>query len=128
MAKIRLDPFDKDRDFEVARDQILWRGEALQKGDPFPKQTASKRSLRLLYETRAITYSKKKAAPRPDAPARPALAGSAPQEDKLSLAQKHSGNVLRKMADQLGINYAPRATKATLAEMIIKARNVAPPV
>lgn len=131
MAKVLSEPFDKDREFVVLRGQMLWRGKVLEKGSRFPKETAAKRSLRLLYETRAIGFAPKgkqktDVPTNTDAPA-PQLVnapkpGPDPDEEKNTLMQDNTGKELKAMLDDLGVEYEARANKSTLADLILKAR------
>lgn len=125
MAKFSLDPFDMARDFVVARDQILWRGEVLVRGQEFPKRTASKRSLRLLYETRAIAYADgaSNAPSQPASPPPPPV--KRPDEIKLALVQDHTAKQLIGILTDLGQTPARGANKTQLADQIMQARNVA---
>lgn len=63
MAYIPLAPFDRERDFVAQRDFTL-HGVNLKKGDPIDKTTCSTRTLRLVFEARAIGYPEHQG-PRP---------------------------------------------------------------
>lgn len=55
MAYIPLAPFDRERDFVAQRDFTL-HGVNLKKGDPIEKTGCTTRTLKLIFEARAIGY------------------------------------------------------------------------
>ena len=137
MTNIRLDPFDRNRDF-VALREFMCNGINLAKGDPFDKNSVPTRRLRLMYECRAIGYSDGQApvtkrkpklrtiTPFSDMPLAPAPMTAEARE---AMIHGNSKQVLVNMAREeygLDIPDNSRLTKAELVDAIEASRHAAP--
>jgi hypothetical protein len=123
---LRLAPFDRDREFVTNRD-FMFQRENLAANIRFPKELATTRTLRLLYDSRAIGYaddaSTVKAPPAPPPPAPSAPVGEPMTEDEKKKLLRKRKDFLQGEVEKLGVTVDPDWEKADLVEEIARARD-----
>ncbi len=124
MAQVFLAPFDRSRDFIAQRD-FLCRGISIRIGRPFNKSGVSTRTLRLLYDSRAIGYVEdRKTQRRPVhsvVPSKPYVPMS--DDDKAQMVWDHTRKQLDAIATTMGITTTVKESKADVVELIAKKRD-----